>query len=332
MVTENNHSRRQMDAVASVNHATGLALQADSSSATEELALIPDGILDAELSTFRSAMIRRFGPDGIAPDDFGVSDPWIANLVKIYITYWQSALTRRDLSEAENVLQNEIAELLGHGLSGTDAFDLAEAEIRAEAARHGVCVLLGRTPPLLELMLWRRETVSQVEVQLPEGVYSVTVTWLDDFILRGWGHYATCGRRSTGGWTTNDGLFAVVPAYGSLTDETFSVRFLGHEAQHFADKQIFKGLENWELEYRAKLAELSLADSIQADNIQRFLADRSDRSRDLPHPYADFKVIRDLEELLDIRFDDGMPKDRQLIRDAARRLLIADTNRRKLNN
>jgi hypothetical protein len=85
-------------------------------------------------------------------------------------------------------------------------------------------------------MLWRKQTMERRQVALPEIMQSVTVYLLDDFLLRGWGYYATCGRRSAGGWATEDALFGVVPAYQSLEDETFSVRFLAHETQHFADK------------------------------------------------------------------------------------------------
>src|SRR5207248_4598254 len=117
-----------------------------------------------------------------------------------------------------------------------------------QAQNRGFHALLGVTAPLRELMLWKKQTVEQRQVRLPEGPYSVKITFLDDFALRGWGHYATCRRRSTGGWATEDGLFAVVPAYKSLDDETFSVRFLAHETQHFADKHNFGDLESWELE------------------------------------------------------------------------------------
>jgi hypothetical protein len=157
--------------------------------------------------------------------------------------------------------------------------------------------------------------------------------YLDDFVLRGWGHYATCGRRSAGGWATESGLFAVVPAYTRLDDETFSVRFLAHEAQHFADKQSFGNLEDWELEYRAKLAELALATIIQADTLKRICENRSEHTNQSPHSYANFAVIRDLEQRLASQLHHsslcaGIVGDEQAIRDAAKALLLEDSRRR----
>lgn len=182
-------------------------------------------------------MLDRFGPGG-APVGPTVDDPWVARLVQAFETYWRRALTTGgELREAEDALAAEVGDLVGQPHLTADALDDVDGEVRAEAERRGVHVLLGRTAPLRELMVWREERVEHRRVALPGGVEEVRVTFFDDFAVRGWGHYATCGRRSAGGWATEEGLFAVVPAYRSLTDETFSVRFLAHEAQHFADKR-----------------------------------------------------------------------------------------------
>jgi hypothetical protein len=161
----------------------------------------------------------------------------------------------------------------------------------------------------------------------------MTVTYLDDFVLRGWGHYATCGHRSAGGWATETGLFAVVPAFKRLDDELFTVRFLSHEAQHCIDKQVFEGLDDWELEYRAKLAELALAMTTQADTLKRICENRSDSTKDAPHAYANSAVIRDVEAHLAShsgRFDlcAGIVESEQAIRDVAEALLKEDSRRR----
>ena len=322
-------------AYASVDQATGLALQADSASAARELAGIPDGVLDAETATFRDAMIQRFGPDASAPPDFGVTEEWVAGLVKAYVNYWQQVLTKYvPFTAAEDELQAAVGKLMGRPLTSSDLFDSVETEIQAELTKYGFHALLGRTGSLRELMLWREQTTSQEDVKLPEGIHRVTIFYLNDFVLRGWGHYATCGRRSAGGWATEAGLFAVVPAYKKLDDETFSVRFLAHEAQHFADKKFFKHLEGWELEYRAKLVELALANTIQADTLKRICENRNNSTKQEPHPYANFMVIQDLEQSLanqprQYALCAGIIGDEQAIRDAAKTLLIEDSRRRK---
>jgi hypothetical protein len=168
-------------------------------------------------------------------------------------------------------------------------------------------------------------------VNLPDGPEVVRVNLLDDFVLRGWAYYATCSQRSAGGWATDDGLFAVVPAYRSVVDETFSVRFVAHEGQHFADKRVFKSLESWELEYRGKLAELALADESQRSTLQLICENRED-SKDSPHGYANAQVVREVSARLKLdaeRFCHGETLPGQPLRDAAKALLLEDTARRR---
>ena len=147
--------------------------------------------------------------------------------------------------------------------------------------------------PLRELMLWRRQTTMERQVDLPGGREAVKVNLLDDFVLRGWGYYATCGRRSAGGWATETALFAVAPAYKNLDDEVFAIRFLGHEAQHFADKRRFPDLESWELEYRAKLVELSMATYSQPGTLKLFCENRTSSPK-APHGHANARVVREV--------------------------------------
>ncbi len=212
-------------------------------------------------------------------------------------------------------------------MSKADELDQAEPQILAGVETHGLHALLGRTAPLRELMLWKKQTALEREVDLPGGREKVTVMLLDDFLLRGWGHYATCGRRSAAGWATDTALYAVAPAYKNLDDEVFSVRFLGHEAQHFADKRMFPGMASWELEYRAKLVEISLGTYSQSTTLQLFCENRSD-SRDAPHGYANARVIREVAQGLAIEpatlCGDG-PLPVQAIQAIGRKLLADDT-------
>lgn len=68
---------------------------------------------------------------------------------------------------------------------------------------------------------------------------------------------------------------------------------LAHETQHFAEKKAFGALESWELEYRAKLVELALADSSQAATLQRICENRNE-AKDSPHAYANSHVVSDV--------------------------------------
>ena len=311
--------------------AIGEALQANGAHAAEILLGIPSSAFAGDDAEWRSCMIDRFGPSG-EPAVPALDDPWIAKLAEVYVSYWQRSLTQTGKRiQAEQELGNQLAKLLGGPPSTKLDFDSLEKEAAAEVEKHGFHALFGVTAPLREFMAWKKQTVEQRQVQLPEGPYPVRVTFMDDFAVRGWGYYATCGRRSTGGWATGEGLFAVVPAYKSLDDETFAVRFLAHETQHFADKHNFGHLESWELEYRAKLTELVLAVARQDSTLQRICENRSEVNESA-HAYADFHVIRDMGQRLKISDIDlcrtGGIRG-QAIRDAARAILVNDSENRK---
>ena len=167
-----------------------------------------------------------------------------------------------------------------------------------------------------------------MRVALPEGERAVKVELLDGFKSFGWSNYATCGRASTGGWTTDDALFAVVPRYASLDGEEFRVSFLGHEAQHFADKARFKDLKPWELEYRAKLTELAQARETRAKVLDKFIIDQGDDPAS-PHSYANRRVLSELVERLRLADASALiAADGAAVQAAAVGLLREDTGRR----
>jgi hypothetical protein len=320
------------DAKTAIDRATGLALQGDAAAAVKVLAEIPASVFKGKDADFRVCMLNRFESVGSEHTGQNFADPWISSLATDYVTYWQQSLTKpEEREQAERELRSRVGELLGRSLSDDKDFDAVEDEIKREALKRGFYILLGRTQPLRELMVWKRLTVEQRQVNLPGGPQSVRVSYLDDFLLRGWGYYATCKRRSAGGWATDDGLFAVVPAYESLDDETFSVRFLAHESQHFADKKTFPSLESWELEYRAKLVELSLADRSQTSTLQLICENRTE-SKASSHGYADLRVVDDVAAHLGRRPGDlceNQIATGQTLRDAAKAVLLEDSKRRR---
>jgi hypothetical protein len=88
--------------------------------------------------------------------------------------YWQHSLTKpEERVPAEQELRNALAQLLGRTPSTELAFDTLEKKIAAEAENHGFHTLFGVTAPLRELMAWKKQTVKQRQVHLPEGPYSV---------------------------------------------------------------------------------------------------------------------------------------------------------------
>jgi hypothetical protein len=287
-----------------------------------------DGITSRNAATYR-CMLERLGERRLPENS--IADPFVARVLTTYQEYWLGALLSDQPSPEHDAWLlrglNRLVPDAGGGRAATldDLEPVLDSLIRAS----GYHVLLGVTSPLRELMLWRTETERRYDVRLPEQVQPVTVMLMDDFASLGWAGFATCDRSHSGGWTRPDRLYAVQSAY-DLESENYRVSYLGHEAQHFADHHRFPGLERQEeLEYRAKLAELALADSTAYDLLEAFAGNVSDEPG-VPHSYANGRVVRGLASRL---FPDsaGAPRWRaapvERINQDARELLRADTER-----
>lgn len=215
-----------------------------------------------------------------------------------YQNYWRKSLTAPSMRETHAAglhrsLQNAL------GVRGVIDDDALEEKLQQKIASEGLHSLFGFTPPLRELMLWRLQTTKTFEVRLPEQTYASRVVMLDRFASSGWAAWATCDTRSTGGWATETEIHAVMPRYpGGVDSNEFLSVLLTHETQHFFDKNRFKSLQPWELEYRAKLAELWAANAqVAADRVKKFSDSRSEDPA-LAHPYANARLLAALETVL----------------------------------
>lgn len=309
--------------------ASGHLLQGDSAAALSLLRAVPETQFGERDLAVRNCMMERFDAGSnveTADGEAAFADRAIA----AYRAYWHAALTDPDArSAAEAKLESDLRRMLGLPLE-TEWQDI-EAEARERFAAEGVHALMGRTPPLLELMVWKSERREERRVQLPEGARPVQVRVLDDFQSLGWSAFATCDRSFTGGWVGSDAIHAVRPGWKSLTDENFLVSFLAHETQHFADKARFGEIESWELEYRAKLAELALADET-VPRLLRAFAGNQGQDRDVPHSYANWLVLAHLRALLEVGAGDDLETlERARIKSAAKDLLERDSARREVS-
>ena len=218
-------------------------------------------------------------------------------ILTAYRTYWQNAmLHRRSKPEAEKNLLEDLNAVLGAGSQAAGASDsLAVVSERAKAAieSEGLFALAGVTSPFWELMIWRNQTPATYKVKLTDRSVDVRVVFLDEFVSLGWAGYATCGRAHSGGWATNDALYALRSSY-DLESEDFRVSYLAHEGRHFSDYSRFPKLEQPELEYRAKLTEIALSEKNTHRLIEGF-ARRSGRDRSVPHSFANYCVARDVD-------------------------------------
>ena len=269
-------------------------LQADGRKAVASLTSMSEDTVSARDSRLRECMLERLqGTGAAAANDSGaLSDRVLAR----FRQYWQAGVMAPDDRDSlERELRRDLADMLGSPARAEDDDLLATVQERIDT--DGIYALIGRTGLLLDVIIWTRQDEVDEVVELPEGSVNTTVFYLDDFTSRGWANYLTCDRSGTGGWATSEGLFVIVSLYDSLTDENFRVSYLAHESQHFSDYQRFPGLEGWQLEYRAKLVELTYARDTLADLLRQFAENQSDTATDA-HSYANRAVLRALRERL----------------------------------
>jgi hypothetical protein len=79
--------------------------------------------------------------------------------------------------------------------------------------------------------------------------------------------------------------------------DRFVASYLSHEAQHWADYKSFPRLEQTDLEYRAKLAEL-VAFKRPKRRLEYFRSEANNDPR-MPHCFAAFHIVERMDELMD---------------------------------
>jgi hypothetical protein len=308
-----------------------LAMQGDVKAGLVILNRIPVDTLSAEERKRRDAILSRFTDAGLPKVE--VEAPLARDVADVYLKYWRRCLLKEVEVPAANVgLFGDLKACLNKHGKDPDQFssldDLTEAlgpMLRAE----GVHSLRGVTAPYYELMLWKDEAVHPYAVELPESTEQVKVVLMSGFVLKGWLGYATCDREHTTGWTRKDSLHCLRDSY-DLDSERFRVSYLAHEAQHFSDARRFPKLEQPELEYRAKLVELSRAEDSLYQLLEAFTR-QSGTDRKSPHPFANLRVVQHLSKAL-FGDDSGSQnpavwsqKDRGDIHEAALKLLRDST-------
>ena len=308
-----------------VGQAIGAALQADMPRALRLMHGVDPAPLSEKARNFVTCVRQRFA----SPTFRGSGSAAFADrALTTYQRYWHASLMQPGSRDAqERRLESDLRRLL-HAKPGSKLDDL-EPILANRLEAKGWHSLEGRTGLLRELMMWSKQDEKVVPVDLPDGRYQSKVEYLDGFKSFGWSHYATCGRAATGGWATEDALFAVVPRYDSLESEEFRVSFLGHETQHFSDKARFKDLKSWELEYRAKLVELAFADTTRGKVLTKFVDDQGSDPGS-PHSYANRAVLSELVKRLQLTdAKDLLTTDLTRLHSAARDALLEDSRRRK---
>ena len=270
---------------------------------------------------------RRFNDRTDGLDLTRIESPAVTEIAELFQSYWLDALMQSaPLDELEGRLKGRLDNLLvehdfASALDDEDTlFENVEAFIRAE----GYFAQSGRTPPLLDLMIWTSNDKVIESVELTDGTYEVELNYIDEFVSYGWSNFAAFGMASTGGWAKKDGLYCICRHY-DLDSERFKLSFLKHEARHYADFELYPELQPADLEYRGKLTELAYSEEATYGLLKQFTGG-ANRVENAPHPLANWYVVEGLAELL---LDGKLPADasgweavpKEQIRQAARRLL-----------
>lgn len=281
-----------------------LAIQGDLRAAEE---LFEDAQLhteaDLELKQeFEERFLDQPGPGA----DLNRNKDLVDELAVAYRSYWRDGLLGKlNQSETEKQLSADLEQMqlahTGASMAGVSEQNSFPGQALGEA---GFYFLDTVTPPYRDLFIWREQSNKRYRVQLTDISITVSVNFMDDFVIQGWKEYASLGLATTTGWVENGELFCVAWAYDTAAED-FAVSYLKHEARHLVDLQKYPDMQPVELEYRAKLTELSYAHS----SLQRILDDFRIKSADNPdsaHAMANWRVTRDLYRKLN---GTGIPED-----------------------
>jgi hypothetical protein len=295
-------------------------------------ALSPAALPERERKALLSLLKRFDGKAPLVDAQAEGLDAWTAQLLGAYRAYWSRVMLRTVSAEAgEKELSGALRRLLPEDdpVGAHPEMDALEVRLDEKLQALGYHALFGMTLPYREFMLWRVHTNRSYPIDLPGGREEVPVAMLDGFVSLGWMGFASGDRYHSGGWATPDRLYCVRSSY-DLDSEDFRISYIAHEGQHFSDYRRFPGLAQPELEYRAKLVEVSLADTTLKHLLADFGSNGSDL-RDQPHPHAQRRVMKDLAQaLLPGASPQGKwwePFSPASIRAAAKSLLEEDTRR-----
>ncbi|MEM1323254.1 MAG: hypothetical protein AAGG75_23515 [Bacteroidota bacterium] len=229
--------------------------------------------------------------------DYNTDDPEIVNLYQRFQNYWRSVIIENvPLNLADSLFRDEMKYFLKkHFKPALEIEQIAKnhytlfQEFFVSKGMHGIGI--GKTGHLYDLYLWKKQEEKEYRIDLPEGqTVKVPVIFMRDFISNGWSHYTTFGYTFSGGWATREKLFCVEESYGPKDEEAFLVGYVSHEGQHFSDYQHFPKLKQTDLEYRAKLTELALAQETAHRTIHKFISNAK-KDKVYAHPYANYMVI-----------------------------------------
>ena len=146
---------------------------------------------------------------------------WTQSSTPINITFKPASPPRiypskRRNETARETLTAQLGEILAQPGADLDALEEA-AKAAFEAA--GWHFLGGMTQGYRGPYIWRTTTRTDYDVEIPSGIETVTVFWMDGFLMRSWLDWLSDGEVGAGGWAKDEGLYCVRKVYADKLDQ-----------------------------------------------------------------------------------------------------------------
>lgn len=270
---------------------------------------VNDTVLSETERKTKDELELRFGKESDESDYLNNKRSGIDDLMKIYRDYWRRSFLTSNPEDSSLKKELTVFFQSRDGVSdGSDNYyedDTLDMLVKNYIQQNGFRTTgFGKTGKFYDLLVWRSETDTAYSFELNGNTISPRVVFMTEFVTLGWEEYATLGKHYPGGWATREALFCVRDAY-DLESENFLISYLAHEGQHFEDYKLYPELSGTDLEYRAKLVELSLANE-SLYNVIAFFINNADKSSSNPHAIANYCVIRDISRII---FDKDFESD-----------------------
>jgi penicillin V acylase-like amidase (Ntn superfamily) len=252
---------------------------------------------------FKTEFENRFKYGFDKTDYFFKTDTTLNPLNRIFQEYWRKSLlnTSSDSIYEKEFLQKLLVFFKNENLktkfimleiSHDNIAQVYESYIKFKGFK---AIEFRKSENKYDFFVWKTETDTNYVVSLINDTLKLNVRFLDDIIAMGWNEYATLGRVFTGGWALTDSMRCVKKAY-DIKSEGFLIHYLSHEAQHILDFKIFPGLSQTDLEYRAKLAQLSLGKNEIYGWISYFI--NHAKNDGIAHHVASFNLVHDMSKVI----------------------------------
>jgi len=298
----NGLAQTRLNTTFSLNYSKIYALGLDGNlQAALPLMDVDTSLLSKKDKVFKAKFELRFKNATDSSPFISVKEPDFQELLYIFRDYWRNSL----LDSTQNFdaqLAREAILFLKNNFLGLENAEITRDSIGSYLSQfirskgYFTTKAVQKTGTLYDLLIWKSQKDTTYFFSTKEEVLEIKVVMMKDFVTLGWEEYATLGRYYPGGWTTKNALYCVKDAY-NLDSENFLISYLAHESRHFTDYKIFPKLKSTDLEYRAKLTELSLAKTTLF-NLIEFFINNSNSNNTNAHSAANYFVIRDLSRIL----------------------------------